>query len=320
MFRESLNLITLTFKLTPTGPLLVKSGSEAGADPTLVDMNFVRTHRSGFDQPTVFIPGSSLKGTLRSYTERILRTVLGEGPGKCCNPFHHEAESYDRFCGKRLENDPDTRKRYRESCPACRIFGNTVLGGRLSVSDAYPPEDALVQTNATEQRDGVAIDRILGSVAVGPFTLEVVTRGAFQATLLLENFELWQMGLLAIALRDLGTGLCPVGFGKTRGLGRVHVEFVSLEVAYPGRFERRVDGRDYGATMYAVGDFHPDWRTQDSYGVIEEIAIALSDLAPTLHEDGAFGRVAFQVTGDAAIRKVMEKTAAAWKAFALARK
>lgn len=320
MFRESLNQITLTFTLTPSGPLLVKSGREAGADPTLVDMNFVRTYRAGFERPTVFIPGSSLKGTLRSYTERVLRTVLGEGPGKCCNPFELEAHAPTCFCGKRLENDTDTPKRYRESCPACRIFGNTALGGRLAISDAYPPDEKLAETNQTEQRDGVAIDRILGSVAVGPFTLEVVTRGAFQTTLTLENFELWQIGLLAVALRDLGTGLCPIGFGKTRGLGRVSVTYNAFEVAYPGRFERRADERDYATTLYAVGDFHSEWHGQHSYGVAEETAIALGDLSPELAEDGAFGRVAYRFTNDAVIHKVLEKAAAAWKAFALARR
>lgn len=316
MFRESLNQMTLTFTLAPTGPVLVKSGREAGADPTLVDMNFVRTHRPGFEKPTVFIPGSSLKGTLRSYTERVLRTVLGEGRDGCCNPFDETS-----FCGKRLENDPDPVKRYRESCPACRIFGNTALGGRLSITDAYPPDDALAETNATEQRDGVAIDRILGSVAQGPFTLEVATRGAFRATLTLENFELWQVGLLAVALRDLGTGFCPIGFGKTRGLGRMAVILEWLEIAYPGRFDAQADGRDYATTLYPVGAFHPEWRNKEkSYGLTEESPISLADLSPQLSDDGTLGRVAFRLERDQAVRGALAQAAKAWKAFALARR
>ena len=148
----------------------------------------------------------------------------------------------------------------------------------------------------------------------------MVTRGAFQATLTLENVELWQVGLLAVALRDLGTGLCPIGFGKTRGLGRVVVTYNALEVAYPGRFERQAKGRDYGTTLYAVGDFHPEWRNPHSYGVTEETAIALGDLSPELAEDGAFGRVAFRFTNGAVIRKVLAKAAGTWKTFALARR
>ncbi len=315
MFRESLNQMTLTFTLTPTGPVLVKSGREAGADPTLVDMNFVRTHRPGFEKPTVFIPGSSLKGTLRSYTERVLRTVLGEGPGRCCNIFDETS-----FCGKRLEKEDNTVTRYRESCLACRTFGNTVLGGRLSVTDAYPPDGALAETNATEQRDGVAIDRILGSVAQGPFTLEVVTRGAFQATLTLENFELWQMGLLAVALRDLGTGFCPIGFGKTRGLGRMKVTLEQLEIAYPGRFDQQADGRDYATRLYPVSAFHPEWCGEESYGLTDEAPISLADLSPQLSDDGTLGRVAFRLEGDQAVRGALARAAGAWKTFALARR
>ena len=316
MFRESLNLMTLVLTLKPDGPVLIKSGREAGADPTLVDMNFVRTHRPGFEKPTVFLPGSSLKGTLRSYAERVLRTLLGEGPGRCCNPFDLNERSPACFCGKRLENEPDTAKRYRKSCPACRIFGNTVLGGRLAITDAYPPDGALRETNTTEQRDGVAIDRILGSVAHGPFTLEVVTQGAFQATLTLENFELWQVGLLAIALRDLGTGLCPIGFGKTRGLGRMKVTLEHLEVAYPGRFEAQTDGRNYATTLYPVGAFHPEWREADSYGLTEEAPIALEDLSPHLLEDEvALGRVAFRLEGDGRVREVFRRAAARWQTF-----
>lgn len=313
MFRESLNQLSLSFALTPTGPVLVKSGREAGADPTLVDMNFVRTFCPGFEKPTVFIPGSSLKGTLRSYSERLLRTVLGAGPETCCNPFD------DSFCGKRLEKEENSAARYRRSCPACRIFGNTVLGGRLSVTDAYPPAEAVTLTNATEQRDGVAIDRVMGSVAQGPFTLEVVTRGAFRATVSLENFTLWQVGLLAIALRDLGSGLCPIGFGKTRGLGRMTVTLEELEVAYPGRFEAQKNGRDYAHALYPVGAFHPEWCAGTSYGVEEETAIELADLNPTLSDDGALGRVAFKLVADDPIRSAMKRAAEAWKTFALAR-
>ena len=315
MFRESLNQMTLTFTLTPTGPVLVKSGREAGADPTLVDMNFVRTHRPGFEKPTVFIPGSSLKGTLRSYTERVLRTVLGEGRDGCCNIFDETS-----FCGKRLEKEDNTVTRYRESCLACRTFGNTVLGGRLSVTDAYPPDNALAETNATEQRDGVAIDRILGSVAQGPFTLEVVTRGAFRATLTLENFELWQVGLLAVALRDLGTGFCPIGFGKTRGLGRMKVTLEQLEIAYPGRFDQQADGRNYATHLYPVSAFHPEWCGEESYGLTTEASISLADLAPQLGDDGTLGRVAFRLEGDQAVRGALARAAGAWKTFALARR
>ena len=316
MFRESLNWLALTFTLQPEGPVLVKSGHEASADPTLLDMNFVRTYLSGYGKTSVFIPGSSLKGTLRSYTERILRTVLGEGPGCCCDPFDLKENSPTCFCGKLLENEENTQKRYHNSCPACRIFGNTALAGRLSITDAYPPRAVMEETNTTDQRDGVAIDRLLGGVAVGPFSLEIVTRGAFQTTLMLENFELWQMGLLAIVLRDLGTGFCPIGFGKTRGLGQMKIVFETLEVAYPGRFFVEEGNRNYSTTLYSVATFHSDVE-KSAYGLTNEAPISLTELSPALKEDGDMGRVTFRIDQDKAIRKVLKKVAGTWKVFAL---
>jgi hypothetical protein len=127
------------------------------------------------------------------------------------------------------------------------------------------------------------------------------------------------VGLLAIALRDLGSGLCPIGFGKTRGLGRVTVTLEELEVAYPGRFEAQKNDRHYAHALYPIGAFHPEWCAGTSYGVEEETAIELADLNPTLSDDGALGRVAFKLIADDPIRSAMKRAAGAWKAFALAR-
>ena len=82
-----------------------------------------------------------------------------------------------------------------------------------------------------------------------PFNLEVVTRGTFRATLRLRNYQLWQVGLLAVALRDLGEGRVPIGFGKSKGFGRVALSYQSLEVAYPGRFSAQANDHDYSAEL-----------------------------------------------------------------------
>ncbi len=43
-----------------------------------------------------------------------------------------------------------------------------------------------------------------------------------------------QLGLIALVLRDLDEGWFGIGYGKTRGLGTVTVEFNSAVVQYPG--------------------------------------------------------------------------------------
>ena len=324
MFQKALNHALLTIRLQPDGPVLIKSGREAGADPTIVDMNFVRTHHIGLGrETTVYLPGSSLKGTLRSYCERGLRTVRLF----CCDPFT------DSFCGDKLQKEEDGAKRHNKSCAVCRIFGNTVLGGRFLVGDAYPTKETIQMANLTEQRDGVAIDRLSGAVAVAPFTLEVVTRGKFEAQLVLENFELWQLGLLAIALRDLGSGLCPIGYGKSRGLGRMSVIFTRLEVGYPGWFAPKEDGKDFGSNLYGVSAFD----VPKGYHVQREQPLSLkmsadpnfasqgqlstSENKPehtqlgTLIENGEFGRVAIAFEGHEPVQTVLKKAASFWKNY-----
>ena len=214
MHKKLVNELRLDYHIRPEGPLLIKSGQEAGADPTLLDMNFVRTDHARLG-PTVYLPGSGLKGTVRSYCEKIGRTV----GLPVCNPLDRRES-----CGGRLERRARTAggaEIYHDLCPICRLFGHTVMASHIHFSDAYPTEATVKKMNLTEERDGVAIDRVSGAVAVGPFQLEVVTRGEFASSLLIRNFELWQVGLLAVALRDIAAGRVPLGFAKSRGLGRV---------------------------------------------------------------------------------------------------
>jgi hypothetical protein len=109
------------------------------------------------------------------------------------------------------------------------MFGNTVLAGRVRTADAYPVGEV-----RTEERNGVAIDRVFGSVAGGAlFQMEVVTKGEFKTKIAIRNFTVAQLGLLALALRDLKLGRVGIGFGKSRGLGRVTARFDRLTVRYP---------------------------------------------------------------------------------------
>src|SRR5215210_1793784 len=84
MHKRLLNESTFHLTISVEGPLLVKSGTETW-DPAIPDMQFVRTRDAQFRE-TVFIPGSSLKGTLRSYSEKIARTL--DVP--CCDPFDQD--------------------------------------------------------------------------------------------------------------------------------------------------------------------------------------------------------------------------------------
>ena len=243
MLKRLVNECRIMLRIEPVGPILIKAGAQTLAGP---DMAFVRVWRNGGQQ--VYLPGSSLKGVLRSHAERIGRAVADRGQFLACDPFAKKGP--DRFCGgcfqvRGGENVPErfqldlvevsdavNQAVYADSCPICRLFGSTLFAGRLAVGDAY----AVGNPPGTQTRDGVGIDRFTGGAAGGAkFDLEVVTSGAFETKIHIRNFELWQLGLLAFVLEDLKDGLIRIGAGKSRGLGEVIGTVTEVEVGY---FER----------------------------------------------------------------------------------
>lgn len=233
MHKRFVNHCTLDLTIIPDGPILIKSGRE-GADPTKPQMEFVETYHAG--GRTIYLPGSSLKGAIRAHAERIVRTVGDDrkpnDPNRiwASNPLL--TNDYDYL------NDPDDPKKklpapaiYKESSFTDQIFGNIAIASRLRIEDAYPDTSVPVKI---EERNGVAIDRVFGSVAHGPFDYQVCTGGAFKTKIHLKNFSLAQLGLIALVMRDLNAGWFGIGFAKSRGLGIVRLEYNSAVVQYPG--------------------------------------------------------------------------------------
>ena len=213
MHKTRYNALRLTLEINPRGPLLIKAGG-VSANPTLPDMQFVRTVHATKGE-TVYIPGSSLKGVVRGFVEKALRTLNDRNTWQwACPTFPDEPGS----CAKRLEQERSSATIYQQSCGACRIFGHTRLRGRASFTDLFPVNEV-----KTEIRYGVAISRLTHAVAHGPFEMEVAVSGMFEGHLVLENYEIWQLGLLASALEAMNQGLVKVGFGKNRGFGEVEV-------------------------------------------------------------------------------------------------
>lgn len=211
--------------ISPEGALLIKAGSATVTGP---DMTFVKSYKNG--QPNPFLPGTSLKGVFRSHAEKIIRTLSEKS--SVCLPYSNEGD--EKFCGDFFKRkDKDEIKNtdvYKYSCPACKTFGSTYFKGRLSISDAYSKEKV-----NTEDRDGIAIDRYTGGTAHGAkFDLEVITTGHFEAEIHIRNFEIWQLGLIGFVIKDLNDGLLRIGFGTSRGLGKVDLKINDFIVTYYG--------------------------------------------------------------------------------------
>jgi len=173
--------------------------------------------RNSIGEP--ILPGSSLKGVVRSQLEALLR---GRGVGTVCDPFVDPCVDDSERKEDRGKPARDRAATWRgrmedEVCSVCEIFGAARLASHVTFSEARPVEG----TWATSVRDGVAIDRDLGRVA-GPrkYDFEVVEAGAvFELRVTMENLDLRQEGAVLYALRLIEEGFVPVGGFSSRGLG-----------------------------------------------------------------------------------------------------
>ncbi|MEM2618277.1 MAG: RAMP superfamily CRISPR-associated protein [Candidatus Hadarchaeales archaeon] len=156
------SLTKITGTLVNRTPLRVGTGREAPLEAA-VDMAVFRVGG------VPCIPGSSLKGVLRTAAE-TLAPAFGITPH---SPW--------------VLPEPEKNGDF---CEICGIFGNQQLMGHLKVHDAYPLGEA-----PTFIKPGVAIDRNFGSVEHGPFWEEFVVPGCkwkFQVEIL--NIRVFEEG------------------------------------------------------------------------------------------------------------------------------
>lgn len=271
MLKKVINSAHIEFTIVPIDPLLIKSG-QATIGGT--DMSFVRTYKFG-EKEQPFIPGSSIKGMLRAYAEKICRT-LAESKIPVCLPYFDRKNNNltpdlkaQVACGLRLNSqDKDANKNskissaemYKVSCPVCRLFGSHNYIGRLATSDAYLTKES-ERNHLLEIRDGVAIDRLTGGAAArAKYDFEVLTKGNFETSIDVRNFELWQLGLLGLVFRDMEDGLIRLGFGKSRGLGKITVTINDFKII------------SYNKPMETLSGIaaHCDEQEKLSYGLFEE--------------------------------------------------
>ncbi len=312
MHKRLVNQCTIEFSLIPDGPILVKSGKE-GADPTKPDMEFVETYRAG--GRTIYLPGSGLKGAIRAHGERIVRTV-GRDRRDASKPDLLWANDplHDDYKYLEKQASPEIHKR---SSYTDRLFGNTSIASRLRIEDAYPVDTVKVQL---EERNGVAIDRVFGSVAVGPFNYQVCTAGEFATKIHLKNFTLGQLGLLGLVLRDLDDGWFGIGFAKSRGLGSMKVKFDRATVQYPGCIltdDRQIRqlGHDRvwaGTTLLGAGEFLDDG-DRLSYG------FPTGDIQPDLPvtpQSMEYGTGVQLIWNDAEVKDLFTRSVRSWSLLA----
>jgi CRISPR-associated protein Csm3 len=182
------------------------------------------------------IPGSSLKGALRS----TLEALLAQAGFEVCVP---DAAIPNEWRGQRVRS-PKDRQEYAQSigrkaacaapspCPICQIFGTA--GGRQGLAGRASFLDAWAQPGyRIVERTHVAIARNTRAQAGGKLmNVQAVDAGAtFRGKIRLVNAEDWMVGALLRALE--GVEQLGLGAKKTAGYGAVRIEVTGIETRKP---------------------------------------------------------------------------------------
>lgn len=172
------------------------------------------------------LPGSSVRGALRSQAERIWRTVKTP---------------------RELDDEGRCRSDDGKGTSITRIFGCTDAAGLLTVSDFVP----VAACAGLETQDFVAVDRFTGGAKDGAkFMIEMAPQPTLEGTLRLRlkgpryrpasggpdneavprSIRKGDLGLLALLLRDLVEGDLTFGFGRNKGYGACRAQIRSLSL------------------------------------------------------------------------------------------
>ncbi len=204
----------LTERLIINGQIISQTPLHIGSGKKELEIGDVDTPiiTDTSDQP--YIPGSSIKGKVRSEAERIAR----QNGEPVCNP-----PNVRNMCGTK-ERD------INRLCICCRIFGTAAASGGISVAskvkfrDSYPVEkiDRLLTRAVT------ALDRNTGSVSHGALAkTEAIPAGRrFDLEIVCENMDEHERKLLRAALKSVQDS--ALGGYSSRGFGKIKFNVTNI--------------------------------------------------------------------------------------------
>ena len=241
-------------KIKIVGELECLTGLHIGASQENIEIG-------GLDSPVArdpmtfepYIPGSSLKGKLRSLLEKAHSDLLPNRAGGS-GTFRHECDDW-------FKSDSQNRSDRRQKstypgalyCPVCRLFGSTSGPGRkgrnfasrlkvrdLELVNGDQLKDVETGLRYTEWKFENTLDR--ATSASNPRNLERVPKGAKFALSLVYDVEdektlqqdLDNLGLAIRLLHDDYLG----GHGS-RGYGQVRIDFTGIEGRKLGYYRKR---------------------------------------------------------------------------------
>ncbi|MBN2208091.1 MAG: hypothetical protein JW759_02180 [Candidatus Coatesbacteria bacterium] len=275
------NRAVLSLSIKPRGPLLVRAGHTMSDASLMLEHNVETPY--GDDAAAPFIPGSSLKGVIRSHFERV---------AACCGIRACESFS-SSACSRRVLSQELLKASEGEVysgvlCAACKVFGCEKAAGRFWARDAMPSAD---NPPTRQLRATLPIDRFLGSSRfASAVDFEAVVGGEFETQIVIENFELWQLAMIGIVLMDLDDGYVQIGGLRSKGFGLVAVEFSRCEFffAKSGLLSERI---------YGIGSLVSEQRRSE-FGYMGEDWLALRRPSATDVDGGLRAAIDYDVISD----------------------
>jgi CRISPR-associated RAMP protein (TIGR02581 family) len=224
-------------------PIHIGAASSDSLNPIEVD-NAVLKDSNG----NPVIPGSSLKGVVRSQFESVLKLM-----GRTVCDIHNDRDEKciskakaDTIKKKNISRKEQAEELYNGSCEVCRLFGGRYFAGKLHFKDCSYAGDAPCQF---EKRDGVGIDRETGAAKKNAkYDYEIIPKGTcFDFEIIAENLDAEQESYLDFIIRLLcGEGISDgdylaIGGKTTRGLGRIALNGFTKEKITPDELKNRVE-------------------------------------------------------------------------------
>ncbi len=214
--------------LVAVDPVHIGASAKNTLNPNDVDSSVLKDNNGN-----PVIPGSSIKGVVRSKFEAVLRS-LNNANIRVCNIFdpndstcitNKEAKEINK--DKSMTEYKKAEALYEKSCDVCKIFGGREVAGKLQFKDCFFIGDKCNY----ERRDGVAIDRETGAAKRGAkYDFEVIPKGAkFDFMLIAENLDEKQMMYLDFIIKLIEGTLVEgdyiaVGGKTSRGMGRIKLK------------------------------------------------------------------------------------------------
>lgn len=183
------------------------------------------------------IPGSTVRGALRRHLERLLAGLNRQDLEPCGDhgTRDHQCVTAAPEVQARLASmiqsgsSPEELDGFLQGhlCPVCRLFGARMVPSRLRFPDLQPAPGGTIVLGA---RAGMGVDRITGAGHNrGVYQYEVVERGGtFGFTMIGENLDSEDLGMIGIALTEAAAEGIQIGGGRSHGVGRCTIRDLTI--------------------------------------------------------------------------------------------